>query len=227
MGRGAFIVIEGIDRCGKTSQTMKLVESLTKKNIQVERMSFPDRTTQTGQVISQYLSDKNCKLNDETIHLLFSANRWENVDKIKQKLSNGISLVVDRYSYSGVAFSIAKGMSMNWCTQPEIGLLRPDLILFLQINPEIQKNRPGFGDERYENSIMQQKVSKVYDYFGKTEDNWVVVDANETFDKVHTNLLFRIEERIGSIVVNDVPFKYFGDSANTRNGSNCFSGHMW
>ncbi|XP_031354130.1 thymidylate kinase-like isoform X2 [Photinus pyralis] len=223
MGRGAFIVVEGIDRCGKTSQTIKLVESLRKKNIRVERMNFPDRTTQTGQVISHYLSDETCKLNDETIHLLFSANRWENIDRMKEKLSNGVSLIVDRYSYSGVAFSTAKGMSMKWCMQPEIGLLKPDLVLFLHINPETQSSRLGFGNERYENTKMQQTVSKIYDHFGKTEDNWKVISANGSFEEVHADLLSNIEEQIRNVVADNIPFKYFVDCGNVLNG--CSNGH--
>lgn len=110
MSRGVLVVVEGVDRCGKTSQTLKLVESLNKKNIPAERMAFPDRTTWTGNVISKYLSDKDCKLSDEAIHLLFTANRWEKVEKIKERLNNGVTLVVDRYSYSGIAFSTAKGI---------------------------------------------------------------------------------------------------------------------
>lgn len=109
MTRGALIVLEGIDRCGKTSQSMKLIESLKKKGIQAERMSFPDRTTWTGKTISNYLTDKDYKLNDEAIHLLFTANRWENVNKIKSRLHKGITLIIDRYCYSGIAFSAAKG----------------------------------------------------------------------------------------------------------------------
>lgn len=58
-------------------------------------------------MINQYL--KNAKeLDDHTIHLLFSANRWEKHREILDDLNNGITLVVDRYAYSGAAFSGAK-----------------------------------------------------------------------------------------------------------------------
>lgn len=49
------------------------------------------------------------ELPDEAIHLLFSANRWERAKNIIQSLENGITVIVDRYCYSGVAFSAAKG----------------------------------------------------------------------------------------------------------------------
>lgn len=106
--RGAFIVLEGVDRAGKSTQAKKLVESLNKNHIPAQLIVFPDRTTHTGKLISQYLSDSNCKLNDFAIHLLFTANRWENVDKMKKLIAEGTTLIVDRYSYSGIAFSAAK-----------------------------------------------------------------------------------------------------------------------
>lgn len=106
--RGAFIVLEGVDRAGKSTQAKQLVESLKRKRISAELITFPDRTTHTGKLISEYLSDSNCKLNDFAVHLLFTANRWENVDKMKKLLTEGTTLIVDRYSYSGVAFSAAK-----------------------------------------------------------------------------------------------------------------------
>lgn len=106
--RGALIVLEGVDRSGKSTQARKLVESLNNLNIPAELMVFPDRTTHTGKLIAQYLSNKDCQLNDYAIHLLFTANRWENVDKMKKLISEGTTLIVDRYSYSGMAFSAVK-----------------------------------------------------------------------------------------------------------------------
>ncbi|KAF5293493.1 hypothetical protein FQA39_LY02978 [Lamprigera yunnana] len=220
MVRGAFIVIEGVDRCGKTSQTAKLIDSLKKLNVQVEQMGFPDRTTWTGQVISKYLSDKTCKLNDQAIHLLFTANRWENVERMKEKLNNGITLIVDRYFYSGVAFSTAKGMSMDWCIQPEIGLLKPDLVLYLKIKSETQRNRPGFGTERYETLTMQERVRNVYEKFEKTEDNWRVIDANGAFDAVHMELLQNIQASIKNIANNNTKLQYFLRDSDKENNFN-------
>jgi dTMP kinase len=47
--RGALIVFEGVDRCGKTTQTTRLVDTLTKRGKDVRLMRFPDRTTATGE----------------------------------------------------------------------------------------------------------------------------------------------------------------------------------
>lgn len=69
-------MLEGLDRSGKTSQSARLVSFLKGKGLDVEAWRFPDRTTCVGQMISAYLANES-QLDDRTIHLLFSANRWE------------------------------------------------------------------------------------------------------------------------------------------------------
>lgn len=74
--RGALVVLEGLDRCGKTSQSARLVKNLDELGYPAELFRFPDRNTLIGQMISSYLNSDS-QLDDRTIHLLFSANRWE------------------------------------------------------------------------------------------------------------------------------------------------------
>lgn len=74
--RGALVVLEGLDRCGKTTQSTRLVKNLERLGYSAELWRFPDRTTSVGKMISSYLSNES-QLDDHTIHLLFSANRWE------------------------------------------------------------------------------------------------------------------------------------------------------
>ena len=74
--RGALVVLEGLDRCGKTSQSSRLVKNLDELGYPAELFRFPDRNTVIGQMISSYLNSDS-QLDDRTIHLLFSANRWE------------------------------------------------------------------------------------------------------------------------------------------------------
>lgn len=74
--RGALVVLEGLDRSGKSSQCSRLVSYLEGQGLSAELWRFPDRTTDVGQMISAYLTNAS-QLDDHTIHLLFSANRWE------------------------------------------------------------------------------------------------------------------------------------------------------
>jgi dTMP kinase len=74
-------------------------------------------------MINSYLQSKT-EMDDGAIHLLFSANRWEKRAAMEAKLQSGVTLVVDRYSYSGVAFTAAKkmeGLDLEWCKAPERG----------------------------------------------------------------------------------------------------------
>ncbi|PIA45972.1 hypothetical protein AQUCO_01600316v1 [Aquilegia coerulea] len=183
--RGALIVLEGLDRSGKTSQSNRLLSFLEGLGFSVEAWRFPDRNTCVGGMISSYLANKS-ELDDHTIHLLFSANRWEKRSLMESKLKSGTTLIVDRYSYSGVAFSSAKGLDIEWCKAPEIGLLAPDLVLYLDIPPEKAAERGGYGSERYEQLEFQQKVSQQYHIL--RDPTWQIVDARLPMEDVEKQL---------------------------------------
>ncbi|KAL8278595.1 hypothetical protein RQP46_009087 [Phenoliferia psychrophenolica] len=155
--RGAFIVLEGLDRSGKSTQVKNLVASLTSDGIKAVACRFPDRTTTTGKMIDSYLTQKS-ELDDRAIHLLFSANRWERASEILKDLEAGTTVVCDRYAFSGIAFSAVKGLSYTWCLSPDIGLPSPDLVLFLDLSPTAAAARGGFGEERYETAEVQRKT---------------------------------------------------------------------
>ncbi|CAL0310653.1 unnamed protein product [Lupinus luteus] len=183
--RGALIVLEGLDRSGKSSQCSRLVSYLEGQGIHAELWRFPDRTTNVGQMISAYLTNAS-QLDDHTIHLLFSANRWEKRSLMETKLKTGTTLIVDRYSYSGVAFSAAKGLDIQWCKAPEIGLLAPDLVAYLDISPEKASERGGYGNERYEKLEFQKKVAESYKALHDV--SWKVVDACQPIEDVEKKL---------------------------------------
>ncbi|KAM9663816.1 thymidylate kinase isoform 1-T1 [Trichechus inunguis] len=156
--RGALIVLEGVDRAGKSTQSRKLVAALCADGYRAELLRFPERSTEIGKLLSSYL-EKKTEVEDHSVHLLFSANRWEQVPLIRDKLDQGVTLVVDRYAFSGVAFTAAKeNVSLDWCKQPDVGLPRPDLVLFLQLQLADAARRSGFGRERYEDGAFQERA---------------------------------------------------------------------
>ncbi|KAM4121970.1 hypothetical protein ACJW30_01G045800, partial [Castanea mollissima] len=183
--RGALVVLEGLDRSGKTSQSSRLLTYLEGLGHSVELWRFPDRSTNVGQMISSYLSNKS-QLDDHTIHLLFSANRWEKRSLMETKLKTGTTLIVDRYSYSGVAFSSAKGLGDEWCKAPEIGLLAPDLVLYLDRQPEKAAERGGYGGEKYEQLEFQRKVAQCYQVLH--DASWKIVDACRPIEDIEKQL---------------------------------------
>lgn len=194
--RGAFILFEGVDRCGKTTQSTKLVESLKAAGVNAELWRYPDRTTEMGKMINAYLQS-SLDMDDGAIHLLFSANRWEKRAAMEKALGDGVTLVVDRYSYSGVAFTAAKevpGLDLEWCKAPERGLLRPDAVLYLDMPVDAAKTRGGFGEERYETGELQERVRE--NFRTLREDWWTVVDASGTIDDVHSKCAAAADEAI-------------------------------
>ena len=184
MPRGCFILLEGIDRCGKTTQCRLLVEALKAQGVSVEAMRFPDRTTATGKLLDAYLK-QDADLSDHAVHLLFSANRWEAAKTIQDKLYAGITLVVDRYAYSGAAYTAAKGAaSLGWCMAADAGLPAPDLVLFLDMPISEAQRRGGF-----ETAEFQAKVQSMFRHIRPNADGWHAVDASRPVEEVLTHIL--------------------------------------
>ncbi|XP_030312026.1 thymidylate kinase isoform X1 [Calypte anna] len=205
--RGALIVMEGIDRTGKSTQSQRLVRALRAAGHPADLLRFPERSTEIGHLISSYLvKEKN--LEDHTVHLLFSANRWEHVPLMKEKLWQGITLVVDRYAFSGVAFTSAKEkFCLEWCKQPDIGLPKPDVILFLQLSPEKAAERGNFGDERYEVSTFQEKVLESFSHLMKDQTlNWKTMDASKSIEDLHREI-----KSIAEQIIEEVQNKPLGE----------------
>ncbi|TIC31845.1 putative thymidylate kinase [Wallemia mellicola] len=157
MSRGLFIVVEGLDRTGKSTQCAQLLNYFSNEGRQATLMKFPDRTTNIGQMINSYLQSKT-ELNDKAIHLLFSANRWELSQYIIDTINSGTTIIADRYAYSGVAYSIAKGLDYDYCKSPDKGLPIPDKVFFLDLPPQLAQRREDYGEERYESLDIQTRV---------------------------------------------------------------------
>ena len=181
MKRGKLIVFEGVDCTGKTTISRHIIETLDNLDIPVKLYRFPDRTTTIGKNIDSYLKhDKD--LDDRVIHLLFSANRWEKMDVIEKLLASGTNVIVDRYKYSGIAYTAAKGIDRKWSASCDDGLIEPDLIIYLDASMHEIQQRAGFGDEVYERIAFQERVK--YEYGLQKDNSWVVIDASLPLDKV-------------------------------------------
>lgn len=113
-------------------------------------------------------------------------------------------MVIDRYYYSGIVYSAAKqlpSMSLEWCRNPDVGLPRPDLVLFLHISPEDAAKRGGYGTERYEKKSMQDRVRVLFEEVRarREGEDFVVVDAGEGVDVVQGRIREVVRKRIGEV----------------------------
>jgi len=216
--RGALIVIEGLDRAGKSTQHGRLCQNLESQGHTVKRMRFPgaspcphvyalthnteDRTTPIGKSIDAYLKGES-QQEDHVIHLLFSANRWEAAASIRNAIAEGTTVVIDRYYYSGIVYSAAKGnptLSLEWARHPEVGLPLPDVCVFLDIAPEVAAKRGGFGNEKYETSAIQQRVRELFYSLMKMADgrDMRVLDAGRSIEEVEKDVADKVEDLIRS-----------------------------
>lgn len=194
MTRGKLIIIEGTDKVGKTTSALQLVSKLREEGLSAVYISFPKRQTRIGQLINLYLQNK-LSLDDHCIHLLFAANRWEYSCKIQLLLKSSINVIVDRYSFSGIAYSLAKeknNLDEEFCKMTEKGLPKPDLVCCL-LNSN-QTSIEFHNNEKYEKKDIQERVSE---NFKKLKDeNWVFFDAlkNNTFINLLDTVRVKIEE---------------------------------
>ncbi|KAF7294229.1 Thymidylate kinase [Mycena chlorophos] len=198
--RGTFIVIEGLDRSGKTTQVSTLQTWLESSGTPVKLFKFPDRTTAIGQMIDSYLRSQS-ELDDRAIHLLFTANRWELATSIERLLEQGTTIVCDRYAFSGVAFSAAKGLPLEWCRSPDAGLPAPDLTIFFDISPETARERGGYGEERYEKEELQKRVRGLFGVLGAEFESgkWVTVDAGRSREEVAEDVWRHVSKVVGKV----------------------------
>ncbi|KAF2455582.1 P-loop containing nucleoside triphosphate hydrolase protein [Lineolata rhizophorae] len=219
MARGKLIVFEGLDRSGKSSQSLRLVEKLEADGHHVLHMRFPDRTTPIGRLIDAYLKGESNQ-DDHVIHLLFSANRWEASSTIHSHLAANTTVVLDRYFYSGIAYTHAKSLlsstsspspppsplTLDWCTSPDVGLPRPDLTLFLDLTLEEAARRGGYGGERYEKREMQERVREVFGRVwmgegdaGRKAGEFVRVDAGKGMEEVEEEVWMNVRDMWESV----------------------------
>jgi dTMP kinase len=144
-------------------------------------------------LINKYLAG-HAQQEDHSIHLLFSANRWEAIGDIISDIDRGITVIVDRYSFSGAVYSAAKdnpNLSLRWAWAPEIGLPRPDVTSFLHISPQDAARRGGFGSERYETARMQSRVRELFgELFAKLGEGTAHnIDAGRPIGEVANDVL--------------------------------------
>jgi dTMP kinase len=194
--RGALIVFEGLDRSGKSTQTKLLAENLEKEGIPHKVIRFPDRTTPVGKLIDSYLKSETA-IEDHVINLLFCANRWELAKSIRDSLEAGVTVICDRYAYSGVAYSVAMGLDSDWCRSPNAGLPKPDRLVYLNLDSDKAAARGNYGTERFENPDFQMKVED--GFFALVEVNWSIMDATLPVDKLAKLILNQVKDTIDDV----------------------------
>jgi dTMP kinase len=159
--RGAFICIEGLDGCGKTTQAKLLVKRLQKSHNAVYTAE-PSRG-KIGAFIRKSCLYGEKRLSSVVEALLFAADRLEHVEnEVLPALRQGRLVVSDRYVYSSLAYQGAAGLSLDWIEKINEHALRADLAIYIDVDPQIVMRRLKPNKSVMENLETQQKVREVY-----------------------------------------------------------------
>ena len=186
-----FIVFEGLDGSGKSTQQQLLNDKL--KSDKISSISFrePGSTIIGDKIVEILQSDQ--KLSPLSELLLFYVSRSAIIEeKIKPALENYEVVICDRYFYSSIAYQgYGRGMNINFINQINDEVVKhiiPDLIFYMDINWEEKKNRKGINiKDRFEKEdrIFHDKVRSGYKALAKKDsDKWKIIDAEEDVSKI-------------------------------------------
>ena len=159
--KGAFICIEGLDGCGKTTQAKLLAKKL-KKSHNTVYTAEPSRGKIGTYIRKSYLYGEK-RLSSVLEALLFAADRIEHVEnEVIPALNEGRLVISDRYVYSSLAYQGAAGLSLDWIEKVNEHALQPDLAVFIDVNPETVMSRLKPKKSVMETLDTQKKVREIY-----------------------------------------------------------------
>jgi len=159
--RGAFICLEGLDGSGKTTQAKMLAEKL-KAGYNAVYTAEPSRG-KIGTFIRKHCLYGEKRLPSAVEALLFAADRMEHVaTEILPAVEQGRLVISDRYLYSSIAYQGAAGLSIEWIETINEYALKPDLAVFIDVDPKTAMKRLKPNKSVMENLETQQKVREIY-----------------------------------------------------------------
>jgi dTMP kinase len=200
----ALLVIEGLDGAGKSTQVGLLQNYLKNKDLKYEYLHFPRTDSPVyGDLIARFLRGELGEINAVNpylVALIYAGDRADSKSLLEKWISQDITVVLDRYVYSNIAYQCAKlhdkqqqEQLKNWILETEFGyfkLPKPDLNIFLDVPFNFTKRKlteQREGDDRLylngqrdiheENLDFQNQVRNVYLSLENT-DGFVRVDCS-------------------------------------------------
>jgi len=223
-----FIVIEGLDGSGKSTQIKLIEDYFQRKKIRTRYIHFPRTDTPVwGELISRFLQGDMGRLdsvNPYLVALLYAGDRKDFAPQIEAWMKEGYMVIADRYLYSNIAYQCAKLTGEKekeklalWIKNFEYNynnIPLPDLNLFLNVpfkftEKSLTTSRDG-SDRSYLNGntdiheadlIFQQRVREIYLWQVKVNEDFDVVDC---CDK-QGNMLKASE--ISGLIINKIEHK--------------------
>src|SRR5665647_183026 len=133
--KGIFIVIEGLDGSGKTTQAKFLAKKLEKTHKVL--LTAEPSLGKIGTFIREDCLYEDKRLPTEAEALLFAADRIEHMySEVKPALDDGKLVICDRYIYSSLAYQGNAGLSLDWIKTINARAMQPDFSIFIDVAPE-------------------------------------------------------------------------------------------
>lgn len=193
--RGRFIVLYGPNNLGKSSQLDLLEEEWKMIGRPYKRIKYPRYSSPTGVLINRVLrGDEQGKLDltDEELQFLYSEDRRQYEPYLYRALSEG-DVIAEDYIGTGLAWGLTKGVNRKLLDEYNDGLLQPDIAILLdgeRFSGGIEKDHrfESAGEKVWEeNRRIHQELA--------AEFGWEIVNANESKEKVHEDIMAVIARR--------------------------------
>lgn len=193
-----YIVLEGIDGAGKSTQTELLNDWLIGKGYDTKKIVEPT-TSDIGKVIRKELlnPESTNDINQQRLTLLFAADRLTLKEEILDvKGSKNLIIISDRSFYSSICYQNNSSVDKNWIYEVNLHTPRPDLTILLDLDEKEAINRCD-REEVFENIQFLEKTRKNYLDLLDIEDNIFVVDAKDSLENVQEKIRKVIQEKLG------------------------------
>jgi dTMP kinase len=201
---GRFIVLEGIDGAGTTTQTARLVERLRTEAKAPVKVTREPSDGPIGSLVRQVLTGRIVIPGGRapgwtTMALLFAADRMDHVEsEIEPYLAEGGVVVSDRYDASSLAYqSVSSGRggdkAVEWIRELNRHALRPDLTIVIDLPADLAATRRevrGEPAQLYEQNEVQRALVEFYRELARhmPNDRVTIVDGRGTVEEVHARV---------------------------------------
>ena len=196
--RHKFVTFEGVEGCGKSTQSKLLFNSLTQKNISATLTREPGGTKASEAIRGILLSDDFDALEGKTETFLNFASRIEHVEKlIKPKIADGGVVICDRFfdstiAYQGYGFG-GDVLEIKALNDIAIGGFSPDITFLIDVDVEKSFARIGArkSNNRYERLDLDfhKRVRDGFLQIAKNNDRVVVIDGTKSIEEIAREIL--------------------------------------
>lgn len=195
--KGKFIVVEGIDGAGSSTQARNIHTFFQTHRIKSHFTSEPTNYLIGGLIRSWLTGDWSSSA--MCLQLLFTADRAHHLQKeIIPFLKKGFNVVCDRYSFSTVAYGSLDIPDVKWLQDINKHFIQPDIVFYLRVPAEeamerMQGSRNSF--ELFEKEKQLKKVAEQYETFVKELDYFIPIEGTKTKAEVTEGVLNVLKRR--------------------------------